>query len=70
MKRMKFMLSKMIQINNYSDGIKLLNQNNNTLLVKEEIINPGTIIELILTDDINVENTYSIEYSLIVIEPE
>ena len=67
-----------IKIDNYSNII-LFNESDKRLISKEEIINPGTkifiqfeinIIELILNTNVNIENNYIIEYSLIVTEPE
>ena len=59
-----------IQIYNFSEGLKLLNENDEKEIIKNEIILNDTNIELILTKNINIENDLKIEYIMVLTEPE
>ena len=59
-----------IKIYNFTDGLKLLNLQNQQEIDKETIISNNTDIELILTSEIDIQKSGRIEYSMSVMEPD
>ena len=59
-----------IQINNYTNGLKLLCGDNKEEKQKEQIISNNTNIELIINNDINIQQNATIQYSMVLKEPE
>jgi hypothetical protein len=61
---------KGIQIYNFSEGLKLLYENDEKEIIKNEIILNDTNIELVLTNNLDLENQLKIEYIMVLTEPD
>ena len=61
---------KGIQIYNYSEGLKLLYENDEKEIIKNEILPNDTNIEIVLTKNLDIENNLKIEYIMVLTEPE
>ena len=59
-----------VQIYNFSEGLKLLYENDETEILKYDIIPNGTNIELVLTKNLDIENNLKIEYIMVLTEPD
>ena len=59
-----------IKIYNFTDGLKLIDSENQKEIKKGDIISNNTDIELILTNEINIQSSGRIEYSMTVMEPD